>query len=144
MKVAVNRCHGGFGLSFKAQARYWELKGRPCFFYTIDNYSGERVYKIATQKALEKNSWNCLPFDLSTVEEIIALKGDDYKQHSLYLGSEDEWRADPHLIQVLEEMGEEAWGYASEIEIVEVPDDTEWTIEEYDGSEWIAEIHQTW
>ena len=27
---------------------------------------------------------------------------------------------------------------------VEIPDDVEWQIEEYDGSEWIAEKHRIW
>ena len=32
----------------------------------------------------------------------------------------------------------------SELEIIEIPDDIEFTIEEYDGAEWIAEKHRTW
>jgi hypothetical protein len=30
------------------------------------------------------------------------------------------------------------------LEIVEIPDDVEYTIEEYDGLEHIAEKHRTW
>jgi hypothetical protein len=25
-----------------------------------------------------------------------------------------------------------------------VPDGVEWTVEEYDGREWVAEVHRTW
>jgi hypothetical protein len=27
---------------------------------------------------------------------------------------------------------------------VDIPDDVKWEIEEYDGNEWVAEVHRTW
>lgn len=53
-------------------------------------------------------------------------------------------RIDPDLIAVIEELGEEADGDHAKIKIVEIPDDIEWYIEEYDGLEWVAEKHRTW
>lgn len=53
-------------------------------------------------------------------------------------------RDDPILIQVVEELGEKSWGQYSELKIVEIPDKISWEIGEYDGSEWVAEKHQTW
>ena len=53
-------------------------------------------------------------------------------------------RTDPLLIKVIEELGKKADGQFARLEIVEIPDDVEWKIEEYDGSEWIAEKHRTW
>jgi hypothetical protein len=35
-------------------------------------------------------------------------------------------------------------GQFSELKIVEVPDDVNWYIEEYDGMEHVAERHRTW
>ena len=32
----------------------------------------------------------------------------------------------------------------AKLKIVEIPDDVEWIIEEYDGKEWIAEDHRRW
>ena len=52
-------------------------------------------------------------------------------------------RTAPDLIAALERMienGEKIWP----LEIVEVPDDVDLYIEEYDGKEWIAETHRTW
>lgn len=53
-------------------------------------------------------------------------------------------RGCPTLVAVVEEMGKAAWGDHAELRVVEIPADVEWTIEEYDGREWIAEKHRTW
>jgi len=53
-------------------------------------------------------------------------------------------RDDPVLVQVVEELGHDADGFAANLKIVEIPDDVEWHIAEYDGSEHVAENHRTW
>lgn len=53
-------------------------------------------------------------------------------------------RADPFLVQVVEELGEESWGDYAKLGIVEIPDDVKWEVEEYDGKEWVAEVHRRW
>jgi ABC-type transporter Mla MlaB component len=53
-------------------------------------------------------------------------------------------REDKTLVMVVEELGEKANGDCAELKIIEIPNDVEYTIEEYDGSEWIAEVHRTW
>ncbi|NQW80052.1 MAG: hypothetical protein HQ445_02630 [Polaromonas sp.] len=53
-------------------------------------------------------------------------------------------RTDPHLVAIVEEMGAEASGACAGLKVVEIPDDVEWFIEEYDGLEHIAEEHRTW
>lgn len=44
-------------------------------------------------------------------------------------------RDDPLLVQVVEELGEQSWGKFSKLVIKEIPDGSEWTIEEHDGFE---------
>lgn len=53
-------------------------------------------------------------------------------------------RDDPILIQIVEEMGDKADGTFASLRIVEIPDDVDWYIEEYDGREWVSERHRTW
>lgn len=50
----------------------------------------------------------------------------------------------PILVQIVEEMNEKADGRFAALKVVEVPDDADWYVEEYDGSEWVAERHRTW
>jgi hypothetical protein len=53
-------------------------------------------------------------------------------------------RDDAHLIAVVELMGSDASNKYSDLKIVDVPDDVNWYVEEYDGKEWVAERHRTW
>ena len=89
MKIVINNCHGGFGLSSMA----------------------ERLYQELAQKKFI---------------------------------NDDEERACPFLVQVVEQLGEDASDSYADLKIVEVPDDVNWCIEEYDGKEWVAEVHRTW
>jgi len=54
------------------------------------------------------------------------------------------FRADPRLIALIEEMGAAAGGKFATLKVVEIPADVQWEIEEYDGMEWISEMHRTW
>jgi hypothetical protein len=53
-------------------------------------------------------------------------------------------RDDPYLIKVVKELGMGANGSHSNLKIVEIPGDVDWTIQDYDGVEWVAEKHRTW
>jgi hypothetical protein len=114
MKIVINSEHGGFGLSDAAFERYLELKG-----IDFARVSGR--------------------FESADYYEAGHIDEDDY-----YLSYYDIKRDDPLLIQVVEEMGDEANGNYSSLKIVEIPDDVEWYIGEYDGIESVHEEHRIW
>jgi hypothetical protein len=150
MKIVINNQHGGFGLSHEAILRYLDLKGKPVWVRSDPAWKWSKQYSL-------------VPF-----EERIDNK-DEYELRTSPLGPKDwhEWsleqrqawnekyreqtfhdsdleRNDPVLVQVVEELGEDANGAHAELKIVEIPDDVEWQIDEYDGVEWVAEKHRTW
>jgi hypothetical protein len=45
---------------------------------------------------------------------------------------------------MVEEGGTDVNGTYSDLKVVDVPDDVNWYIEEYDGMEHVAERHRTW
>lgn len=53
-------------------------------------------------------------------------------------------RDDPGLVAVVEKLGDKASGDCANLRVVEVPDDVDWEIEQYDGFEWVSEKHRTW
>ncbi len=119
MKVAINKCYGGFGLSDKALEELIRLG------MTVTQYGKDG---------------NCIDKNADMVESDDGIFGKYY----LLEKDDKEIRTDKRIIQVVEALGKEASGSCADIEIVEIPDDTEWEIEEYDGMEWIAEEHRTW
>jgi len=56
----------------------------------------------------------------------------------------EETRDHALLVRVVEELGDKASGRCADLKVVEIPDDVEWEIDEYDGSEHVAEKHRTW
>ena len=57
----------------------------------------------------------------------------------------DDDRANPKLVECVEKLGEAAsHGLGSSLYVVEVPDDVEWTITDYDGIEQVEEVHRVW
>lgn len=78
-------------------------------------------------------------FDLSeeAMQEYCKRKG---------LDSIQRWeipRDDPTLVELVETMPN-AGGKYSTLKVVEIPDDVDWKLEDYDGLEWIAERHRVW
>jgi hypothetical protein len=54
-------------------------------------------------------------------------------------------RNDSRLVEFITRYGSEAASAAhANLVIIEIPDDVDWTIEEYDGYEHVAERHRVW
>lgn len=53
-------------------------------------------------------------------------------------------RDDADLVAVVEQWGATANGDYARLKVVEIPADVKWQIEEYDGMEYIVEVHRTW
>lgn len=73
-----------------------------------------------------------------------SLSEEACKELGLTYGGRDVERNDPALIEVVERLGRRANGSFADLKIVEIPDGVEWEIDEYDGSERVAEKHRTW
>lgn len=133
-RVVINKCFGGFGISDAAFERYLDLKG-------ITWYKGKTKYGSTEYYTVPQEEYDAL----YEVCDARPVSPDRYKEvNGLYLSNLDIARDDPLLVQVVEELGEESWGDFAKLKIVDVPDDVQWEIDEYDGIESIHEFHRIW
>ena len=140
MKIVINENHGGFGLSHEGILRYLELLGKPVWVDDDPAWIWSKRYSLVPpEERMEEKNFE--KFHEMTPEEKIAYNEAFGKQNFSYY---DIARNDPALVQVVEEMGDKANGDHATLKVVEIPDDVEWQIDEYDGSEWVAEKHRTW
>ena len=137
MKIVINRCYGGFGLSHEGMMRYAELKGMT--LYPEPGQYGTTIYwTVPKEERLEDHDakWETL-----ALEQKKAINA-EMARCTLY--ANEIKRDDSALVQTVEELGEKADDDYAELKIVEIPDDVEWELNEYDGIEHIAEVHRRW
>lgn len=139
MKIVVNRCYGGFGLSDAAVRRYAEIRGIPLYPEERDKFGLVTYFTVPPDQRgpfLEGKAFQEAPFE--------ERKASNDRYDAQTLSPRDIPRNDPVLVQVVEEMGGASSGDFAELAITEIPDDVDWEIEEYDGREWVSEKHRTW
>ncbi len=141
MEIVINDCYGGFGLSLIAQKEYWKRKGKEIFFYKQTKYGFHdgkdefvRVDDLEKEESLFTHGQS-----VDHGEKIDNIGGNEN-----YISSRDIDRNDPDLIAIVKEFGESANGDCASLKIVEIPDDVEWEISEYDGNETVEEKHRSW
>lgn len=133
VKVAINKCYGGFSLSPKAVEMIAKRQGKQCCFFTSTFVEGKHIYTPSEG----------YPEGLFWVASISKeLTEENYSDTVLEQRPDN--RSDPDLIAVIKELGEEADGACAEIKIVKVPSDVKWEIEEYDGIENVREVSRSW
>ena len=131
MKIVINNCFGGFGLSDKAILRYAEIKGIRLY------QSKERMGLGYSYYLVPEDEYNRL-----YAEDI--KRGNFKLSNEVYFSDDEIKRTDHALIQVVEELGEEVNERFANLVVVEIPDDVKWEITEYDGVETIEEEHRKW
>lgn len=149
MKIVINSCHGGFGLSKKAIKRYLELKGKDCFFYEHDTTKYDYKEKIYVKIPIssETSLSFCVTKDFGNIIKLSESKQDKlYREfwNDFYFSDRGIPRDDLDLIKVINELGNEASGSCAKLEVIEIPEGINWEINEYDGFETIHEVHRSW
>lgn len=145
MKVIINKCYGGFGISDKAYERLIELG---CPVVAWENYP---IIKDENGNDICDDKGKHIIIDRELTPEGTDVVNDIYYKYKDSGTKERYWdcwtsehRSDPLLVQVVEELVEDANGKYAKLKVVEVPDDVSWYISNYDGHECIHEEHRQW
>jgi hypothetical protein len=112
--IVINTEHGGFGLSKEAKILYLERAGIAYTLVSGPDRHTESLY--GPQIEVNGSIWGSIEID----------------------------RDDPILVDVVRQLGSKADGNYAKLKIVEVPAGVNWEIAEYDGLEWVEEVHRTW
>lgn len=152
-KVVYNGDYGGFGLSPKAIKRYYELRWpeKKVYFYTISDYGGRQTtyHKVVDLWMAEEARRDIITLSEDFGEEFKVNPADREdplyeKFHEAYIYLEGRLvRHDPILVQVVEELDEEASGYCAHLKVAEIQGNR-YRIDEYDGWESIIEDYDDW
>ena len=124
MKIIINRCIGGYGLSREAILSYAEKVGIQLYY-------------------LDLHKLGVLCFYTKPIEELQGLQV--HEMNSLHIHEYAISRTDTLLVDVVETLGGRANGQYAQLKIVEVPDDVQWHIVCMDnGIESVHENHRVW
>jgi hypothetical protein len=139
MKIVLNRCYGGFSLSYEAMYLYLTAKGQQAYFYidlsSYEDYTKKPTYKrvsLTEAKTLYKSHFISRFVTCTTSDQGEVLN--DYPVDVFYDREVD--RTDPILVSIVEIIGSAAAsGRFASLYIAEIDDGTLYKIDEYDGSE---------
>ena len=140
MKIVINRCYGGFGLSLEAVKLYCEKMNISIYMVEMKLRKDWTFDEPTEWKYLDINKYNSLFLNFTTK----PLNEDGTMVEGSYFSIYNIDRTDPILIDVVEELGEKSWDGTSELEVVEIPDGIGYYINDYDGLESIHESHRSW
>lgn len=149
-RLVINGCYGGFSLSHAAVMAFAKRKGLT-LYQSVDDISVKHFGPLTDENAASYRG----PINYYTVPP------EQYAECSKKWRAEDgnycrinatDWyfspraipRDDADLLAVVEELGDAANGAYAKLEVVEIPADVQWTVEDYDGLERVAEVHRTW
>ena len=123
MKIVLNKCYGGFRLS--EEAYEWLIKNKN---WEVTSYQGNG-YKNPNAKLVRNPEYK---------------KGSDFHHKYYAVIPEDSIRISQDVIECIETLGDKASSRLSKLKIVDIPDDAEWVIDEYDGIESVHQKHEVW
>ena len=141
MKVVINQCFGGFGLSLMATVRMLQaepeaLSACSLSEWTRDNGTEFRpiegvdgIRQVGQVGRHHEHWWS----DVVERDSVIYRVGDGQKM-----------RTSPTLIALVEKGDGSADGPNAKLGVVEIPDNINWEISEYDGNETVEESHRRW
>ena len=133
-EVIINNCYGGFGLSW--QALMW-LAAK----YDLAIFTALSDYRRYDGRVAEWGVKIALPCGRVLDDRLGCFIFGKNGSESCHFELDRDFAP---AIEVVRALGQCANDDYAELKIIEIPSDVDYCIEEYDGDEWVAEVHRTW
>lgn len=134
IKIVINSCFGGFGLSDEAFEMYLNLKGIKYYKYPSElSFNGEFFTVPREKYEMLSEKWRKEDGNYKRINE-----------KNWYLSYTDIKRDDPVIVKVVKKLKDKANATFAKLKIVNVPNGTDWEIDEDDGLETVEEKHKSW
>ncbi len=138
MKIVINACYGGFGLSHEGIMEYAKRKGMTLHaFVNARKHDGRIDFDKMIPYEPDKRAF-CVFYSTEPLDDNGKIPDKSY------FSERDIKRDDPDLIAVVQTLGKKANGDFANLQVVDIPDGVQWEIDEYDGFEHIDEVHRSW
>ena len=152
-EVVINKRFGGYNVSHEASIDIFKYDNNvdKVYIYSAENYESDKC------KLIKDIKFNNGEFDNDIDDYVTYISskylGDNINRNEIKLDcvkfmlslTQNIKREDKRLIELIKEWGSERCsGNYSELKIVEIPDDVEYEIDDYDGCESIHEKHRIW
>lgn len=138
MKIVINKCYGGFGLSEKAY-EYMIKLGIP-----VKKYIKEKRGKDGLVITERKNK------GIVIFDRFLSKGEEDFNEAHISLFGRywDTWtrenRTNEILVKTVEKLGAKASNSFANLVVIEIPNKVKWEINNYDGFETVHEKHRSW
>lgn len=130
MKIILNKDYGGFDVSKLGYELYAKKKGLKLYCYFSERINRHWLYKKSNGIDSILNQYFTKDFG-----DDARISDEDFQKYNLYLDSK--YRTDETLIEVIEQLGQKSSGKFGNLKIVEIPDNSYYVIDKYDGYETI-------
>lgn len=142
MKIVINKCYGGFGVSPLGLKMYAELKGKKAYFYTQTKYSF--IDKVDEYSKIKTPSRDSMGIYCSTKDYGKSFSQFPKDSDKTFIWEHNLKRTDKSLVKVVETLGVKANGWAANLRVIDILDGISYEIDDYDGIESIHEEHRSW
>lgn len=141
-KIVINTAHGGFGLSPEAILDLYARGSISVMAQKVEDFFPEKD---------DGSSFQDFDEQIHRWREYFSL-GSPLNPFQTYFSPDEMFvltykkiaRDDFDLVDVVEKLGAKANGPVSILEVIEIPGDMVWQIEECEGLEHVAEAHRRW
>ena len=140
-EIVINKCFGGFGLSYDGVMEYATNKGIKLYAYVDKRNPDGSLMGFDKKERFEPYTKQADAFLIYYSTKPLKNGKND---NDSYFSCSDIDRDDVDLVRAVRKLKKKANARFANLKIIKIPTDVEFEVDEYDGLESIHEKHRSW